>query len=554
MRGAINQDSSGAVGRMMGEVRAALKAQDYPRATQLARTALVSGVTHPVLLMLRGNDLQAQGRYREALDDLNRAVAMAPQDVVMRNALGLCLQGMDMLPEAVQVFDDALAIRADFPPALYNRGYTKELMGDLAAARSDYEQALALNAGFPEPAARLASLASRRRDWPEVRARAAQALALDANLQPALLALATADMEEGDLAGAKRRLDAMLGLPRLSPSDRAIVKGMMGDLLDREDRPADAFKVYTECKSLQREVFAPRYAAAGAQNACAFVQSLIGYFEKTPDPARWKQTVPDNGSAAAGHVFLLGFPRSGTTLLEQALACHPQVATTAEKEFLIDGFREFMGTPESLDRLSRIDETAAARFRDLYWQRVRQSGIAPEGKTIVDKQPLNTVKLPLIAKLFPAARILFAVRDPRDVVLSCFRRRFQMNIDMFEFTTLGGTAAYYDAVMRFAELCRANLTLSALETRHEDLASDFEPRMRAICDFTGIPWDAAMHGFAARAASGAAATPSAPQLSRGLNLEGIGQWRRYAAQLAPVLPMLAPWVERFGYDGDQAGA
>ena len=548
MRGSINQDSSNAVGRMMEEVRAALRAQDYARATTLARTALVSGVTHPILLMLRANDDQAQGRYREALDDLNRAVAMAPQDVVARNAMGLCLQRMDMLPEAVQVFDDAIAIRADFPPALYNRGYTNELMGELAAARADYDRALALNPAFPEPAARLASLAARRRDWPEARARAAAALAIDASLLPALLALATADMEEGDLEGARKRIGEVLALPRLAASDRAIATGMLGDILDREDRTAEAFAAYGESSALQREVFAPRYAAPGVQTALGFVQSVTRYF-KTADPARWKSAPPDNIPVAAGHVFLLGFPRSGTTLLEQALACHPGVSTTAEKEFLIEGFREFMGTSESLDRLSRLDEATAVRFRDFYWQRVHRSGIALEDKTIVDKQPLNTVKLPLIAKLFPNAKILFAVRDPRDVVLSCFRRRFQMNIDMFEFLTLDGAARYYDAVMRLGEIGRDTLPLSLLETRHEDLAADFEPRMRAICDFIGIVWDDGMRGFAERAAGGSAATPSAPQLSRGLNLEGIGQWRRYAPQLAPVLPLLAPWVERFGYAG-----
>jgi tetratricopeptide (TPR) repeat protein len=538
--------NSGYAARMLEDVRAALTAKDYARATQLAKNALDAGIVHPVLLTLRANALQSEGRLGEALADLRRAVIMAPKDIVALNGLGLCLQAMDKFPEALQAFNSALAIRAAFPPALFNRGYTYELMGQLDAARKDYETALKLEPRFPEPAARLASLATRRRDWAEVRARAGQALAADASLTPALLALATADMEDGNLAAAKERISGVLALPHLSASDRGIALGMMGDVLDREDRAHDAFAAYAQGNEILREFYAPRYAGPNMQTAPRFVQTLAEYFGKSAD---WTPAPPDESSPAAGHVFVLGFPRSGTTLLEQALASHPATIAASEKEFLIDSFHEFMGSPETLDRLAAIDETAARRFRELYWQRLRQAGIDPAGKTFIDKQPLNTVKLPLIAKLFPNAKVLFAIRDPRDTVLSCFRRRFQMNIDMFEFLTLDGTANYYAAVMRLGELARAKLPLSLMESRHEDLIADFDTHMRAICDFIAIPWDEKMRDFANRAPS--VATPSAPQLMLGLNTEGAGQWRRYAAELAPVMPVLAPWVEKFGYAKDQ---
>jgi len=528
--------------RMLEEVRAALIAENYALARRLAQDALNAGVLHPVLLTLRAEALQSEGRLAEALADLRRAVIMAPKDILALNAMGLCLQAMDKYGEALQAFNSVLAVRADFPPALFHRGYTYELMGRLQPARSDYEAALKLAPLMAEPAARLASLAARRRDWAEARARADQALAVNKALTPALLALATADLEEGNPASAKERISAVLALPQLSPPDRGIALGMMGDALDREDRPAEAFAKYREGNEILHAFYAPRYAGPNMQTAHGFAKTLIDYFEKS---GAWTPGPPDTSSHAAGHVFLLGFPRSGTTLLEQALASHPAAITASEREFLIDAFREFMGSGETLDRLASIDDAAAERFRARYWQRLAQAGFDVAGKTLIDKQPLNTIKLPLIAKLFPNAKVLFAIRDPRDTVFSCFRRRFQMNIDMFEFLTLEGTANYYDAVMRLGELFRAKLPLALMPSRHEDLISDFDAHMRAICAFVGLPWDEKLRDFASRAAG--VATPSAPQLMLGLSSEGAGQWRRYAAELAPVLPKLAPWAEKFGY-------
>jgi len=157
--------------------------------------------------------------------------------------------------------------------------------------------------------------------------------------------------------------------------------------------------------------------------------------------------------------------------------------------------------------------------------------------------------LPLIARLFPDARILFALRDPRDVVFSCFRRRFRINAGMFEFLTLDGAARYYDAVMRMAVACRGVLPLAVHAVRHEAVVADFEGELGRALDFLGAPWNPDVRNFAALART-STRTLSAPQVARGLNADGVAQWRRYQAQLAPIAPILEPWVARFGYDAD----
>jgi hypothetical protein len=166
----------------------------------------------------------------------------------------------------------------------------------------------------------------------------------------------------------------------------------------------------------------------------------------------------------------------------------------------------------------------------------------------VDKLPLNTIKLPLIARLFPEAKVIFALRDPRDVVFSCFRRQLPVNASTIELATLEGCARFYDSVMALGEICRERLPLSFLMLRHEDLVRDFDGEMRRLCAFAGIEWTDGFRDFAAISRRRNIRSISAQQVREGLNGRGEGLWRRYAPQLQPVLPVLARWVSAFGYN------
>ncbi|MGH6877091.1 MAG: sulfotransferase family protein [Rhizomicrobium sp.] len=276
------------------------------------------------------------------------------------------------------------------------------------------------------------------------------------------------------------------------------------------------------------------------------VASLNAWFDLQPRFGR-RQREPDETPDRASHVFLLGFPRSGTTLVEQMLASHPDVVTIEEKDCLADSVEAFLPYPRNLAALAQASELVLDDYRDRYWQRVRKYGADVAGKLFVDMGPMHTVRLPVIARLFPAARILFCIRDPRDVVLSCFRRRFGINPTTFEFLTLEGAARFYSAVMRLAESYRATLPVAPYDIRYEALVEDPEAGLRALCAFLGLQWNASMLRFAERSGLDAITTASASQIARGLNREGIGQWRRYAEFLAPVLPILEPSIERFGY-------
>jgi hypothetical protein len=207
-----------------------------------------------------------------------------------------------------------------------------------------------------------------------------------------------------------------------------------------------------------------------------------------------------------------------------------------------------MRQPDDMQRLFRAPAATLESLRGAYWQRVEEAGVMVAGKVFVDKNPLNTLKLPLINRLFPNAKVLFACRDPRDIVLSCFRHRFRMSAPIYELLSVEGAARYYDAVMQLLLLMNSVLNLNPCLIRHEDLVTDFAGEMKRICAYLDLDWAPGMGDFAERTKDRDVVTPSTAQLVRGLNTEGVGQWRRYRDQLAAVLPLLDPWVKRFYYD------
>jgi hypothetical protein len=206
-----------------------------------------------------------------------------------------------------------------------------------------------------------------------------------------------------------------------------------------------------------------------------------------------------------------------------------------------------MDAPDGLSRLAALDGSALEPYREAYWRTARFLGHALLKDVFVDKWPIATTLLPLTAKLFPNAKVLFVGRDPRDVVLSCFRRRFAMSEEKFAMLSLADIAAYYVDAMALCDLYREKLGLTFYDARHEALLADPGGETRRICDFLDVPWNEAMLNFSGRAAASNLDVPNSADLARGLSRDGEGHWRNYRSELAPVLPILAPLCARFGY-------
>ncbi len=451
--------------------------------------------------------------------------------------------------QALALAEAALADGLAHPLPLQVVAMARQQQGRGEVARSLYRQALGLDPTRTETVFALARLAVEAGDWDDAESLAARLAAAGPDRPDVGWLGARIALGRGDLVAAAAGAARLAGDPRLHPDQRAEALLLRAEALDGLDRTADAFRTAVEGKAIQHRLYAER--AAGREGETQKLTRLAAWF-RAADPAPWRTApaVTPLAGEARTHVFLMGFPRSGTTLLEQVLAGHPDVRALEEGPTLAGAYAEFLSDPKGLERLARLTESEAEPWRARYWAEVAAHGIDATGRLFLDKAPAGTLTLPLVAKLFPGAKVLFALRDPRDVVLSCLRNNFQLNAMTYAFTGLDTTAACYAACMGLAEVYRAVLPLDLRDTRHELLVKSFDAELASLCAFLGLDVTASMADVGRTASSRTVRTPSADRVRAGLSRRGLSRWRTYADELAPVMPLLAPWIERFGYGAD----
>lgn len=535
--------------RVLEALVEALRGGRYEDGVAQAEAMLADGLIHPLPLRLAATVRQQAGRFEEAIALFQNAIERAPRDPSGWAALAACYFAARRPEAALEASQAALALAPHEPALICGRAQLLESFGRADEAAALYRQALTLTPGLFEAQLGLARLAIEAGRWDEADSHA-RALEAQYGAHSALGWLAARiALGQGDFETARARTAALLDDKTLPPIQRAEALLLRGQALDALGRTAEAFQAAIDGKTLQHDLFAER--AGGREGETAKLRRLADWF-RGADPAAWRDAPPTPVAADApsGHVFLVGFPRSGTTLLEQILAGHPEVVTLEEAPTLAAPYTEYMTTDDDLERLEALTPAEAALWRARYWAEVRAQGVEPAGKLFVDKAPAGTLYLPLVAKLFPDAKILFALRNPRDVVLSCLRHNFQLNAMTYAFTSLAETAACYDACMDMAEVYRAVLPLRRLDVRHEALVEDFDASLAEIAAFLDLTVSPQMADIAATAQSRQVRTPSADQVRQGLNTRGLARWRAYERQIVPVKSVLAPWIERFDYPAE----
>lgn len=248
-------------------------------------------------------------------------------------------------------------------------------------------------------------------------------------------------------------------------------------------------------------------------------------------------------------VFVVAFPRSGTTLLEQTLDAHPQLKSMDEQPIVQAALDDMVAAgvryPEELGKLTEPQLTA---IRARYFERAGTRIRLEPGQRVVDKNPLNMLRLPAIKRLFPNAPIILAVRHPCDVVLSCFMQHFRAPHFVMLCSGLQTLADGYRRSFDFWYCQSALLAPHVLEVRYESFVADFERGVREIAEFLRLPWHDGMLAPAEHArAKGYISTPSYSQVVQPVNQKAVGRWRAYERHLAPVIPQLRTYLQRWDY-------
>lgn len=445
--------------------------------------------------------LKGQSRDEEALDPIIEAVRRDPADLEL--LLGLASHQLLLLDNAAAEEAYGEVVRCDPSNALGNLG-------------------LAVVLELTNRGAELASLIS------EAEGR---------GVGPEVLNFIRA-FDHRRAKRFKDGLEALAKVPEeLEPARRLQLLGQLSEGAGRYNEAWETFAAMNRVQSEQPSLPVERAAAYRAH-----VREQANALSKDWQ-SRWTPHQSDDGRESP--VFLVGFPRSGTTLLDTFLMGHPGIAVMEEEPALVAASAclpaEIADLPEAT-----ADQIEAARAR--YFEAARQLTPLAPGKLLIDKNPLSMNALPAIRRLFPDARIVLALRHPCDVVLSCFVTNFQLNDGMSNFLQLDTAAELYDLSFRNFTEAQQLLEQPVHRVMYEELVEDPEAVLRGLLDFVDLPWRNEMLDHEATAKTrGRIKTASYAQVVEPIYRRSIGRWEHYRNHLAPVRPILAPWAEEFGY-------
>ena len=481
-----------------------------------------------------GAALTAALRIDEAIAVFEKSVRMHPADARAMSALGNGLSLGDRDEEARDALVAATGLSPDDPDLWVAAGIAQMKLIEPELAEVALRRAVALRPDHPAAHIHLGILL-------EGNNRLSDLAALFAQARDRAVAQDAVDFVEALLLRRQHRYDeAMAIVDRIPPgTEPERLAQMKGELADRMGDTKTAFAAFETMNRLMAgDPSRPRERAVRYRDDVRVVTRRT-----TPQwVANWTPAAPDTIRPAP--IFLVGFPRSGTTLLDTLLMGHPAIRVLEERPPL-QLTETALG---AFNRLATLGEAEIDALRSRYFAEVDAILPYEPGTILVDKFPLHMNKAALIHRLFPDARFIFAERHPCDVVLSCFITSFSLNYAMANFLDLRDAATLYDLSFTCWEGARAAMPLNVLPIRYERILADREAELRAAIEFIGLPWDAAMLDHEGTAmARGNVRTASYSQVTEPIYDRAKGRWTRYREHLEPMIPILEPWVDRMGY-------
>ncbi len=362
--------------------------------------------------------------------------------------------------------------------------------------------------------------------------------------QERLNATAVMALRDKDFALARRCYEEALAMD-VAWRDHTPLYFGLARACDRLNDGTAALEAVAQAHRLQLGAASPVWHSGAAHTGLLQIadQQLT-----SAEAAAWRPD--DSRHAGQSPVFVVGFPRSGTTLVEQMLAAHDRFVSTDEQPF-VRRMIEWLGArglpyPGGLTALSAADLDA---LRAVYWGAVREVAAIQSGVRLVDKNPLNMLALPMMLRVFPQARIIYCQRHPCDAILSCYLQQFRDPDLAAMCATLERLAHEYAAFhrhwMHHVEVLHADV----LTCRYEDLVTDVDAGLARLGAYLDVEDVAKMKNYRARAlARGFISTPSYAQVVEPLRTDAIGHWHRYREAFAPLLPILQPILDHWNYD------
>jgi tetratricopeptide (TPR) repeat protein len=482
-----------------------------------------------------GNLCQQRGEWERAVTCLRRATELKPALAPFHSNLGNALRGRGKLAEAAQSYEQAARLEPDNPDLAYNFGVALHDEGDLDRAIENYHRALRLRPNFAAASNKLAIALKEQGLVDEAVLQFRRTLELAPGHAHAYYNLS-------ELAGVGRyqftaseleRIKGLLASPDCSAVDRSLYAFTLASVLDKQGAYDEAFDYYRIGNELRKRYFEEHGLGFDAQEHKALVTRIIEFYGRS-----YFERVKKWGTATELPVFIIGMPRSGSTLVEQILASHPKVfggGEIGEVYHFISQFSDNAGplTDPHLYRTQFLPNLRAARrMADAYVRSIDQRGQGAARVTI--KTLENHLHLGVIATMFARARIIHCRRDALDVCLSCYFQNFQNVAFACSLEDIGAYyRAYEDLMAHWARVLPARIH----EVNYEELVHNQEAVTRRLLEYCGLDWDERCLSF--WNTRRVVRTASTVQVRKPISTQAIGRWRHYEAHLGPLKKMIA---------------
>ena len=526
-----------------------------------------------------GNTLKEQGKLEEAIDAYNKALFNKPDYAKAYTNMGNALKEQGKLEEAIYAYNKAISIKPDFAEAYLEMGITFNDQDKLEEAIEAFTNAVTINPNYSEAFNNMGNILKEQHKLDEAIEAYNKAVSIKPDTAEAWSNGADALDKWNKLDCLEIWLDKAFSSFVQIPSDLLFMKCRLLWRLKKFDEAANILEhikidslpeirkptfLHFKAKQYEKlEKFDNAYDCFKKQNL--LVKKSKAYAEHNPE--QYFRSLRDNrdklkaslainvqvsciDNSEFSPTFLVGFPRSGTTLLDTILRSNSGIDIVEEKDMLIaaktflrqNGHHDFIRKSIS----HQLNLAAQKIYRKEFNKHVDTNSV---DKVYIDKLPLNLLQAPLIHQLYPDAKFILALRHPMDTILSCWMQNFKLNAPMANMVDLDRIVEFYCIAMETFKICRNCYNLNVHEIRYEDLIQNFQPEAESVLHFLNLQWEPEMENYHETALNrGRISTPSYSQVVQPIYKDAEYRWLNYRKYLEPYLEQVKPWISEYGYD------
>ena len=487
-----------------------------------------------------GNILRDLGNLKEAEIATRKAIQLNPNIAIAHSNLGNILKDLGNLKEAEIATRKAIQLNPNFAIAHSNLGNILKDLGRAKEAALSQRKAIEINPNFTNAYFNLFQNHEQINNLERLKESLKEFSNIDIIQNEILLFSARLNFRNKEYQIANKLINRISNkwIEKSNNYQKTIFWNYKGFI---EDKVGDYDSAYSCFQKSQNESSYSKFSKD------SYLKLIDSYKESINKETTNNNTFRDDINDS-DLVFLIGFPRSGTTLLDTVLRSHPDIEVIEEKP-LISTIEKLIKEKLNIkpNNIFKISENNISMLRKKYFE-LLEKYTNKKVKLIIDKLPLHTVYLPLINLLFPSAKIIFTHRHPYDTVLSCFQQPFEPNDAMANLVSLKSSSIMYDKVMCAWDLYKYNLPLDFITLKYENLVNNFDSNTLKILDFLGLEWDENVKNYRKTALDrGIINTPSSSQVVQPLYKSSINKWKNYKKYFEDCHKYLEKWISYFDY-------